>query len=110
MHGKSRDLHQRLSERVEDFELLKNSINMYLARFSRFVVHSINNEELFANEIERILRPFATRDISREVSSGDGYCDMVIKIKKICYVLEFKFNHTASEAIKQIRTKIYAQI
>ena len=93
----------------EDFELLKNSINTYLASFSRFVAQSIKSEKLFANEIERILRPFVTTDISREVSSGDGYCDMVIKINKICYILEFKFNHTAAEAIKQIKAKRYAQ-
>lgn len=43
-----------------------------------------------------------------EYHTSEGRIDMVIKTKDYCYVLEFKFDGTAEEALQQIQDKNYS--
>lgn len=43
-----------------------------------------------------------------EYHTSDGRIDMVIQTKDYCYILEFKLNGTALEALQQIQRKDYA--
>ncbi len=47
--------------------------------------------------------------IDSEVSVGDGILDAVVKTKERIYVIEFKYDKKPEEAIRQIRTKKYAE-
>ncbi|HAL18825.1 MAG TPA: hypothetical protein DCO86_04305 [Spirochaetaceae bacterium] len=46
-------------------------------------------------------------DIDAEVSSSKGRADAVMKAKSHIYVIEFKADRTADEALMQIRGKEY---
>lgn len=43
-----------------------------------------------------------------EYHTSEGRIDMVVKTPAYCYVLEFKLNGTAEEALQQIQDKNYA--
>ena len=42
-----------------------------------------------------------------EYHTSEGRIDMVVKTPKFCYVLEFKLDGTAEEALEQIQEKNY---
>ena len=46
--------------------------------------------------------------VAAEEGSAFGYADAIIETKKFVWVFEFKFNKSAQTAIRQIRTKGYA--
>ena len=46
--------------------------------------------------------------VAAEEGSAFGYADAIIETKAFVWVLEFKFNRSANEAIRQIREKGYA--
>ncbi|MBN2695161.1 ATP-binding protein [bacterium] len=45
--------------------------------------------------------------IKAEVNTNDGRMDAIVKTDKTIYILEFKLNETAQDAIEQIKTKEY---
>ena len=47
-------------------------------------------------------------DVQAEEASAFGYADAIVETKRAVYVFEFKFNRSAKAAIRQIRTKGYA--
>lgn len=47
-------------------------------------------------------------DVQAEEASAFGYADAIVETKRAVYVFEFKFNKSAKAAIRQIRTKGYA--
>ena len=47
--------------------------------------------------------------IEAEILTIDGRIDSVVKTDKEIYILEFKINQSAEEAIKQIEEKGYAE-
>ena len=47
-------------------------------------------------------------NVQAEEASAFGYADAIVETKKAVYVFEFKFNRTASVAVRQIREKGYA--
>jgi hypothetical protein len=54
-----------------------------------------------------MLFSFMNRNIHTEVHSARGRADMVMYTAHTIYVFEFKVNHTAEEALKQIDEKGY---
>ena len=46
--------------------------------------------------------------VQAEYHTSDGRIDMVLQTPKFCYVIEFKFDGSAQEAMEQISSKDYA--
>ena len=78
------------------------------------IFHSKNSEESPGKNVGRYgmqeffiifkLMGFYTQ---AEYRTSEGRIDMVVKTPKFCYVLEFKLNGTAEEALAQISDKNY---
>jgi hypothetical protein len=67
----------------------------------------VETAEWYYSNIFYLLFSFMNRSIHTEVKSARGRADMVMYTAHTIYVFEFKVNHTAEEALKQIDEKGY---
>ena len=67
------------------------------------------NEQTWQAIVYAVLRLIGV-NVDAEVKTATGRVDMAIETAARCYVLEFKLDRPASEAIAQIRGKGYADI
>ena len=65
------------------------------------------NEQMWQTIVYVVLRSIGV-NVNGEVKTNEGRIDMVVDLPNDIYVVEFKLDHPASEAIEQIRGKEYA--
>ena len=81
----------------------------YLQQFFSLMPYSISNKnEKHYQSILYALLASVGADVSAEVQTAAARMDIALKLKDAIYVLELKYNHTAENAIKQIKRKRYA--
>ena len=88
--------------RVDSFV---NRLKSFLATIPN---EQIVNYELHYENVIFILTSLAGLYVKTEYRTGTGRIDMVIQTDKYYYIIEFKLNGTAEEAIAQINRKDYA--
>ena len=88
--------------RVDSFV---NRLKSFLATIPN---EQIVNYELHYENVIFILTSLAGLYVKTEYRTGTGRIDMVIQTDKYYYIIEFKLNGTAEEAIAQLNRKDYA--
>ena len=93
-------------------DLMKGNLESCLERTRSFfasIPNDLNNkEEKHYQTIFYLLFRLMGQYVDTEVKSAVGRADVVIKMQDAIYVLEFKMNGTAEEALAQINSKGYA--
>ncbi len=68
----------------------------------------IAQKEAYYHSVVHLVLTYLGQYIESEVNTSDGRMDAVIKTKKYIYILEFKLDKTADDALRQIEQKQYA--
>ena len=93
-------------------DLMKGNLESCLERTRSFfasIPNDLNNkEEKHYQTIFYLLFRLMGQYVDTEVKSAVGRADVVIKMQDAIYILEFKMNGTAEEALAQINSKGYA--
>jgi hypothetical protein len=96
------DIEQSL--RTADMSLLCRALGLLFANIP-YQLH-VKQERYYHSLIQMIMM-LVGADIQSEVSMATGRIDMVVRVKERIFVLEFKFDKTAQEAMDQILEKRY---
>lgn len=91
-------------------ELLEGNPEGFMQRIKAMVKgvpYEQHNEKFYQN-IVYILFTLIGADARLEEHTNLGRADLVVRTGKYIYIFEFKYNGSASEAIRQIETKDYA--
>jgi hypothetical protein len=96
----------------DDLEAALTSMRSYFAAIpypegGKELLEKEEYAEWHYSRIFFLLFSFMNRNIHTEVKSARGRADMVMYTAHTIYVFEFKVNHSASEALKQIDEKGY---
>jgi hypothetical protein len=96
----------------EDLEAALTSMRSYFAAIpypegGKEILENEESAEWHYSRIFYLLFSFMNRTIHTEVKSARGRADMVMYTAHTIYVFEFKVNHSADEALKQIDEKGY---
>jgi hypothetical protein len=96
----------------EDLEAALTSMRSYFAAIpypdgGKEILENEESAEWHYSRIFYLLFSFMNRTIRTEVKSARGRADMVMYTAHTIYVFEFKVNHSADEALKQIDEKGY---
>jgi hypothetical protein len=96
----------------EDLEGALTSMRSYFAAIpypegGKEILENEESAEWHYSRIFYLLFSFMNYSIRTEVKSARGRADMVMYTSHTIYVFEFKVNHSADEALKQIDTKGY---
>ncbi len=75
--------------------------------FANIPYHLHLEEERYYHSIFQCMAYLLGMDAHSEVAMNKGRIDLVLVTKKYMYLLEFKFNHSARKALKQIESKKY---
>ncbi len=67
------------------------------------------DKELYFQNTIRLIFWMLGFKVDVERATGNGRMDFIIKTKDYIYILEFKLDHTAEEALQQIKDKQYAR-
>ncbi|NJO66023.1 MAG: hypothetical protein HC836_50540 [Richelia sp. RM2_1_2] len=99
----------RLKEAFEkqDFELFKEQINQLFSKIPYQLFDT--NQEKYYHSVIFIIFQLLGYHIQAEISTSKGRLDAVIITQTHVFVLEFKMNDSAKNAIHQIREKQYFQ-
>ena len=65
------------------------------------------NEQMWQTIVYVVLRSIGV-NVNGEVKTNEGRIDMVVDMPNDIYIVEFKLDHPASEAMEQIKSKEYA--
>ena len=65
------------------------------------------NEQMWQTIVYVVLRSIGV-NVNGEVKTNEGRIDMVVDMPNDIYIVEFKLDHPASEAMEQIKGKDYA--
>lgn len=96
------DIEQSL--RTADMNLLCRALSLLFANIP-YQLH-VEQERYYHSLIQMVMM-LVGADIQSEVSMATGRIDMVVRTKERIFVLEFKFDKTAQEALDQILEKRY---
>ena len=97
-------MHIRKALVDEDIENLIVTLNSLLKRLP----HQLKgNTETFYHAVIHIIFHLLGIFLHSEVNTSDGRADAIIETNHAVYCIEFKFNKTAQEALKQIKKKGY---
>jgi len=69
----------------------------------------IAKKEAYYHSLIHLVFTYLGQYIESEVHTSDGRIDAVVKTPSFIYLIEFKLDKTAEEALKQIREKAYAE-
>jgi hypothetical protein len=95
-----------------DLEAALTSMRSYFAAIpypegGKKILEKVETAEWHYSRIFFLLFSFMNRNIRTEVKSARGRADMVMYTAHTIYVFEFKVNHSADEALRQIDEKGY---
>ena len=65
------------------------------------------NEQMWQTICYVVLRSIGV-NVNGEVKTGDGRMDMVVDLPNEIYIIEFKLDRPAAQAMEQIKSKDYA--
>lgn len=95
-------------------DLRKGDINAFLNRLRSLFGsipypenNAVNYEEMWRNQIFLVLKLLGMY-VECEVHTSGGRCDCVAQTDKFTYVMEFKMDKSAEEALEQINSRDYA--
>lgn len=91
------------TKNVENFFIQLKSL------FAHIPYHLHIQQEKYYHSLFQLMGSMLGMDIQSEVATDTGRIDLTLITKKYIYILEFKFNQTAEQALKQIERKKYYQ-
>lgn len=89
------------------FEQFLESVRKWYAGIPYAITDKNQNEQFYQSLFYALMVGIGA-DVEAEVQTSDGRMDIVFKTPEAIYILEFKYNRTADEAIRQVLTKDYA--
>ena len=89
----------------QDFELFQEQINVLFSKIPYQIFEA--NQEKYYHAIIFLIFQILGYYVENEVSTSKGRIDSVVFSKENIYILEFKINDSAQNALKQIREKEY---
>ncbi len=87
---------------------LSEFINKINELFKNIPYSIVENTERYFHSLFYLVMKLIGFEIETEILTIDGRIDAVVKTENYVYVIEFKINQSASDAIKQIENKKYA--
>lgn len=88
-----------------DVENFTNRLKCFFAKYPYDLVKNLENH--YQNVLYTLYTLMGLY-VEAEYKTVNGRIDMVVKTKEYCYVMEFKLNGSAQEAMEQINSKDYA--
>jgi len=99
----------RISQFVEDVE--RGDTDAFVRRlrslFADVPYEIVKNRENHYRNVIWIVAKLMGFYVEAEYRTSEGRIDLVLKAPRYCYVMEFKLDGTAEEALRQIRDKSY---
>lgn len=106
----SDNLHTTIIDQLTENNIQDPSLNENLLDFYAYIPQElrIQNEKFYQSMLYWIITFYRSSFVSAEHSTSRGRADIVISAENCNSVIEFKFNHTAREALSQIRNRDYS--
>ena len=96
-----------LRQKEISFEQFLESVRRWYAGIPYSITDKNQNEQFYQAQFYSLMAGLGA-DLEAEGQTSDGRFDIAMKLADAIYILEFKFNKTADEAMEQILKKDYA--